>query len=295
MTNTRTSPKRLVTVEAAPPRHWVGDGFPVRSMFTYDSAPSLSPFLLLDYAAPAEFTPALAPRGVGQHPHRGFETVTVVYEGEVEHRDSTGQKGKIGPGDVQWMTAASGIVHEEMHSRAFTAKGGTMEMVQLWVNLPSKLKMTPPGYQDILQRATPVVPLPGDAGTVRVIAGAFGEAKGPARTFTPIDLWDVRLGKKKTATLRVPEGRAAALLFLRGGGVVNRADSVDEGELAVLDRHGEEVTIEPAEDSTFLLLSGAPIDEPVVGYGPFVMNTEHEIRQAMQDYRTGKMGFLSKE
>jgi redox-sensitive bicupin YhaK (pirin superfamily) len=295
MTNTRTSRKRVVAVNAGPPRHWVGDGFPVRSMFSYDSAPSLSPFLLLDYAAPSEFAPALAPRGVGQHPHRGFETVTVVYQGEVEHRDSTGQKGKIGPGDVQWMTAASGIVHEEMHSRAFTARGGTMEMVQLWVNLPAKLKMTSPGYQDILQKATPVVPLANDAGSVRVIAGAFDESKGPAKTHTPIDLWDVRLQAKKTARLRVPEGHAAALLFLRGGALVNGADSVEEGELAVLDRHGEELTIEPAADSTVLVISGAPIDEPVVGYGPFVMNTEEEIRRAMLDYRTGRMGFLTEE
>lgn len=139
--------KRLLSIEQAPPRHWVGNGFPVSSMFSYDSAPSLSPFLLLDYAAPEDFLPSLSPRGVGEHPHRGFETVTVVYQGEVEHRDSTGNKGRIGPGDVQWMTAASGIVHEEMHGRDFTAKGGTMEMVQLWVNLPAKLKMTPPGYR----------------------------------------------------------------------------------------------------------------------------------------------------
>ena len=285
--------KRLLSVEQAPPRHWVGDGFPVRSMFSYDSAPSLSPFLLLDYAAPADFRPALVPRGVAEHPHRGFETVTVVYQGEVEHRDSTGNKGRIGPGDVQWMTAASGIVHEEMHSREFTAKGGTMEMVQLWVNLPAKLKTSPPGYQDIVSPQTPVVPLAGDAGTVRVIAGRFGAARGPARTFTPIDLWDMRLQKGKTAKFRVPEGHAAALLFLRGGGLVNGADAADEGDLAVLDRHGEDVSIEAGADSTVLLLSGAPIDEPVVGYGPFVMNTEAEIRRAMEDYRSGRMGSLS--
>jgi redox-sensitive bicupin YhaK (pirin superfamily) len=291
MKNPRTVEKSVIAVESAPPRHWVGDGFPVRSMFTYDSAPVLSPFLLLDYAAPSEFAPALAPRGVGQHPHRGFETVTVVYQGEVEHRDSTGQKGKIGPGDVQWMTAASGIVHEEMHSREFTAKGGTMEMVQLWVNLPAKLKMSAPGYQDIVGGKTPVAELPGDAGTVRVIAGAFGEAKGPAKTFTPIDLWDMRLKARSAASFRVPEGHATALLFLRGGALVN-AQSADEGDLVVLDRHGEEVVIEPAGDATVLLLSGAPIDEPVVGYGPFVMNTPEEIHRAMDDYRTGRMGSL---
>ena len=292
MTKPRTATKRVLTVESAPPRHWVGDGFPVRSMFSYDSAPSLSPFLLLDYAAPSEFAPALQPRGVGEHPHRGFETVTVVYQGEVEHRDSTGNKGKIGPGDIQWMTAASGIVHEEMHSREFTAKGGTMEMVQLWVNLPASLKMSKPGYQDIVHAKTPVAALEGDAGTVRVIAGAFDSARGPARTHTPIDLWDLRLQGKRTARFRVPEGHATALLFLRGGALVNGADAVDEGELAVLDRHGEEVSIEAATDATVLLISGAPIDEPVVGYGPFVMNTEEEIRRAMVDYRSGRMGSL---
>jgi hypothetical protein len=165
-------------------------------------------------------------------------------------------------------------------------------MVQLWVNLPAKLKMTDPGYQDIVNAKTPVVPLDGDAGTVRVIAGAFGAAKGPARTFTPIDLWDLRLQARKTARFLVPEGHAGALLFLRGGGVVNGAGSVDEGELAVLDRQGEEVTIEAADDATVLLLAGAPIDEPVVGYGPFVMNTQTEIRRAMTDYRSGRMGSL---
>jgi quercetin 2,3-dioxygenase len=292
MTTSRTAEKRVLSIEQAPPRHWVGDGFPVSSMFSYDSAPSLSPFLLLDYAAPAYFAPAAAPRGVGEHPHRGFETVTIVYQGEVEHRDSAGNSGRIGPGDVQWMTAGGGIVHEEMHGRELTAKGGTIEMVQLWVNLPAKLKMTRPAYQDVVGGRTPVVPLEGDAGTVRVIAGAFGAAKGPARTFTPIDLWDVRLQAKKTARLRVPEGHATALLFLKGGGLVNGADSVEEGGLAVLDRRGEEVSIEAGADSTLLVLSGAPIDEPVVGYGPFVMNSVAEIRKAMDDYRSGRMGSL---
>lgn len=288
----KAAAKRVLSIEQAPPRHWVGDGFPVRSMFSYDSAPSMSPFLLLDYAAPAQFGPALAPRGVGEHPHRGFETVTVVYQGEVEHRDSTGNKGKIGPGDVQWMTAASGIVHEEMHSRDFTRTGGTMEMVQLWVNLPASFKKSPPGYQDIVRGRTPVIELPGEAGTVRVIAGGFDTVKGPAKTFTPIDLWDLRLQAKKTARLRVPEGQATALLFLRGGGLVNGAHAVDEGALAVLDRHGEEISIDAGSDATILLLSGAPIAEPVVGYGPFVMNTEGEIRKAMEDYRSGLMGRL---
>ena len=284
--------KKVLGIEQAPPRHWVGDGFPVRSMFSYESAPLLSPFLLLDYAAPADFKPTLAPRGVGEHPHRGFETVTIAYQGEVEHRDSAGHKGRIGPGDVQWMTAASGIVHEEMHGREFTKEGGTLEMVQLWVNLPAKFKKSPPGYQDVVGSRTPVVPLAGDAGTVRVIAGEFQKEKGPARTFTPIELWDMRLRAGKVANLHVPAGQSTALLFLHGGGRVNGSKSVDEEQLVVLDREGETLSIEAAADSTILLLSGAPIDEPVVGYGPFVMNTEGEIRQAITDYRNGLMGHL---
>jgi hypothetical protein len=262
-------------------------------MFSYDSAPSLDPFLLLDYAAPAEFRPALAPRGVGEHPHRGFETVTIAYQGEIDHRDSAGHAGRIGPGDVQWMTAASGIVHEEMHGKEFTKKGGTLEMVQLWVNLPAKFKMAPPGYQDVVEGRTPVVTLADGAGTVRVIAGGFGDEKGPARTFTPIELWDLRLRAGRTANLHVPAGQSTGLLFLLGGGRVNGSKSVDEGELALLGRDGETLSIEAAADSTILLLSGAPIDEPVVGYGPFVMNTEGEIRKAIADYRSGRMGHLS--
>lgn len=284
--------KSVRGIEQAPPRHWVGDGFPVSSMFSYDSAPFLSPFILLDYAAPAEFKPALAPRGVGEHPHRGFETVTIAYQGEIEHRDSAGHKGRIGAGDVQWMTAASGIVHEEMHGKEFTKTGGTLEMVQLWVNLPARFKKSPPGYQDVVGSRTPVVRLAADAGTVRVIAGEFEKEKGPARTFTPIEVWDMRLSGGKVANLNVPPGQSTALLFLRGGGRVNGSKSVDEGELAVLDREGETLSIEAGADSTILLLSGAPIDEPVAGYGPFVMNTEGEIRQAITDYRNGLMGHL---
>lgn len=261
-------------------------------MFSYDSAPYLSPFILLDYAAPAEFKPALEPRGVGEHPHRGFETVTIAYQGEIDHRDSAGHAGRIGPGDVQWMTAASGIVHEEMHGKEFTKKGGTLEMVQLWVNLPAKSKKAPPGYQDVVGGRTPVVALPGEAGSVRVIAGEFEKAKGAARTFTPIEVWDLRLRAGKLANLNVPAGQSTALLFLHGGGRVNGEKSVDEGQLVVLEREGETLSIEAASDATILLLSGTPIDEPVVGYGPFVMNTEKEIRQAIADYRSGLMGHL---
>jgi redox-sensitive bicupin YhaK (pirin superfamily) len=181
--------KNILGIYSNPHGHWVGDGFPVRSLFTYDSLGShISPFLLLDYAGPAQFEPTDTPRGVGQHPHRGFETVTIVYKGEVEHRDSTGNGGVIGPGDVQWMTAASGILHEEFHSREFTRTGGPFEMVQLWVNLPAKDKMAAPGYQGIQDKDIPQVALPDGAGSVRVIAGDYQGTRGPAHTFTPIDV-----------------------------------------------------------------------------------------------------------
>ena len=198
--------KAIQGVYSAPRQHWVGDGFPVRSLFSYDShGKHTSPFLLFDYAGPMDFTPAARPRGVGQHPHRGFETVTIVYDGEVTHRDSTGAGGMIGPGDVQWMTAASGIIHEEFHSPEFTRKGGRFEVVQLWVNLPAKDKMTAPGYQTLLNRDIPTVALPDGAGTLRVIAGEYAGQRGPARTFTPIDVWDVRLKQGGTARFDVAD------------------------------------------------------------------------------------------
>jgi redox-sensitive bicupin YhaK (pirin superfamily) len=295
MTTQRKDEKKVLRILQAPPMHWVGDGFPVRSMFTYDDpAAALSPFLLLDHAAPTQFSPVEGePRGVGEHPHRGFETVTIVYEGEVEHRDSAGNSGKIGPGDAQWMTAASGIVHEEKHGREFSRSGGMMEMVQLWVNLPADLKMSSPGYQDLLEGKTPRVQLPGGAGSARVIAGEFRGARGPARTFTPINLWDLRLEAGYSTGLSVADGHNTALLVLGGGVRVNGSRDVRKGELALLERRGNEISIESEEGSKVLVLSGEPIDEPVVGYGPFVMNTEMEIRQAIQDYRLGKMGHLS--
>jgi redox-sensitive bicupin YhaK (pirin superfamily) len=295
MTTQRKDAKKVIEIRQAPPMHWVGDGFPVRSMFTYDDpAAALSPFLLLDYAAPAQFSPTAGdPRGVGEHPHRGFETVTIVYDGEVEHRDSAGHAGKIGPGDVQWMTAASGIVHEEKHGRDFSRRGGMMEMVQLWVNLPADLKMSTPGYQDVLDSKIMKVQLPGGAGSARVIAGEFRGAKGPARTFTPINLWDLRLDAGYSTELGIADGHNTALLVLGGGVRVNGSTAVGKGELALLARHGDEISIESERHSKVLVLSGEPIDEPVVGYGPFVMNTEAEIRQALRDYQLGKMGHLS--
>ncbi len=283
--------KNIQGVYSAPPMHWVGDGFPVRSLFSYNSlGQHVSPFLLLDYAGPAPFTATTQPRGVGQHPHRGFETVTIVYQGEVAHRDSTGRGGVIGPGDVQWMTAASGILHEEFHSPAFTQQGGTLEMVQLWVNLPAKDKMAKPGYQGILNGDIPSVSLPDNAGSVRVIAGNYAGHAGPAHTFTPINVWDVRLRAEHAATFTVPAGHTLGLVVLHGTVLVNGSEVAREAQLVMLGRDGSEVSIEANSDVTLLLLSGEPIDEPLVGHGPFVMNTQAEIEQAFVDFNSGRFG-----
>jgi redox-sensitive bicupin YhaK (pirin superfamily) len=289
--NQKTTMKKVLGVYSAPRPHWVGNGFPVRSLFSYQNhGKQLSPFLLLDYAGPAEFAPADAPRGVGQHPHRGFETVTIVYQGEVAHRDSTGQGGVIGPGDVQWMTAGAGILHEEFHSQAFTHSGGVLEMAQLWVNLPAKDKMSPPGYQAIFDRDIPSVVLPHGAGTLRVIAGKQGGHAGPARTFTPMQVWDMRLAQGGLSEWVLAEGWSAALVVLHGSVWVNGSDLVHEAQMAVLDRVGQGFSIEAKQDAVALLLSGEPIDEPIAGYGPFVMNSEQEIAQAMADFNRGKFG-----
>ena len=274
-----------------PNRHWVGDGFPVRSLFSYNSlGQHLSPFLLLDFAGPHYFEPALSPRGVGEHPHRGFETVTIVYEGEVSHRDSTGKGGTIGPGDVQWMTAGSGILHEEFHSTGFTKSGGPFRMVQLWVNLPAKDKMAAPGYQAITSADIPVVNLPNGAGKARIIAGDFAGTRGPAHTFTPINAWDLRLTGGSTVTLDLPEGHSSAIVVLSGHITVGRSEQAGEAEMLLLSREGASVTINADGDATVLILTGEPIDEPIFGHGPFVMNTEAEIRQAIDDFNSGQFG-----
>jgi redox-sensitive bicupin YhaK (pirin superfamily) len=282
--------KQLRNILRAPDRHWVGDGFPVRTLFAYDAdGEALSPFLLLDHAGPAEFSPTTHRRGVGEHPHRGFETVTIVYAGEVEHRDSSGGGGTIGPGDVQWMTAASGIVHEEFHGPAFAQHGGTFEMAQLWVNLPAKDKKAPPRYQSIAGTTIPTVRVGGT--TVRVIAGRFAGVAGPAKTFTPIDVWDLRLPERSRTELPVADGWTTMLVVLRGA--VRLGDEVVVGsEVALFDRQGADVEVAAIEDTTALLLAGAPIDEPNVGRGPFVMNTVGDIKQAMIDYQSGRMGHL---
>jgi redox-sensitive bicupin YhaK (pirin superfamily) len=252
----------------------------------------LSPFLLLDYAGPMEFSPTSERRGVGEHPHRGFETVTIVYAGEVEHRDSSGGGGRIGPGDVQWMTAAGGLVHEEFHGRDFARRGGLFEMVQLWVNLPAKDKRAPPRYQSIVDADIPALPLGDGAGTVRVIAGTFGGTTGPAQTFTPIEVWNLRLAAKRPRAVAAPDGHTTALVVLRGAVCVDGSEAIGSAEVGLFDRAGESVRVEATEDATALLLAGAPIDEPIVGQGPFVMNSAKEIRQAIVDYQNGAMGHL---
>jgi quercetin 2,3-dioxygenase len=286
--------RKLVALHDAPHPHWVGDGFPVRSMFSPQThGAAVSPFILLDYAQPYEFAPAAQKRGVGVHPHRGFETVTIVYSGEVDHRDSTGNGGHIGPGDVQWMTAASGILHEEFHSETFTKRGGAMEMVQLWVNLPAKDKMSPPGYQTLLDGEIPSVPLANDAGRLRVIAGEYATARGPAKTFTPIDIWDVRLNAGGKTEFAVDEGRTLMLLVQSGTVRLNGERSAGASQLALFAREGGAISVEAESDAKVLLLSGEPINEPVVQYGPFVMNTEGEIRQAILDFNAGKFGDIA--
>ena len=292
MTANTTIPKRILDIRSAPGRHWVGDGLPVHNLFGYNGpgVAERSPFLMLDYGAPYDFGPTTQQLGVGQHPHRGFETVTVVYSGELAHRDNAGGGGTIGPGDVQWMTAGGGIIHEEFHSPGFARTGGTLEMAQLWVNLPAKDKMTPPGYQPITAAQIPVVELPEGAGRVRVIAGAWGEAKGPARTFSPITMLDVALAAGRTAELPQPEGWTTLVVVASGSASVNGADPVTGPAVVTLSTAGEGVTVQAGSDAKLLLLSGEPIDEPVVGYGPFVMNSQQQIVQAINDFNSGRFG-----
>jgi redox-sensitive bicupin YhaK (pirin superfamily) len=286
--------KKVIGIQGNDRGHWVGDGFPVRTLFFYqDLGRQMSPFLMLDYAGPAEFPPTTERKGVGSHPHRGFETVTIVYEGEVAHKDSTGQGGVIGPGDVQWMTAGSGILHEEIHSEGFAKNGGTLEMVQLWVNLPAKLKMTKPGYQAILDQQIPVIELMQGAGVARVIAGDFDGHKGPAHTFTPIHVIDLKL-KQGKVTIPVPEGWNTSLIVLKGAIEAGDGIVAQDAQMLMFSHQGQDIQVNVLENSIALLLSGEPIDEPIVGYGPFVMNTKEEIALAMQDFNSGSFGNIAR-
>lgn len=289
-----SQPKQLQGVYGPGSNHWVGDGFPVRNLFPSNGVESeINPFLMLDYAGPAYFPPSTQPKGVGEHPHRGFETVTIAYQGSVDHRDSAGNSGTIHPGDVQWMTAASGVVHEEKHGWEFTQGGGNFEMVQLWVNLPKAHKMSPPRYQAIARGTIPVVIL-AQGVTARVIAGELQGVTGPAHTFTPLNVIDMHLLAGTKVHLPLPAGHNSALVLLRGAVQINGTGAArGEAQLALLSRAGEFVEIEADQDTALLALTGEPIDEPVVSYGPFVMNTREEIAQAMEDYRAGRMGRLA--
>jgi redox-sensitive bicupin YhaK (pirin superfamily) len=287
-----TTVKSVLEISGPLSTHWVGNGFPVRTLLSPQvQGQGSSPFLLLDYAGPREFAPTGDRRGVEEHPHRGFETVTIVYQGELEHRDSAGHHGRLGPGDVQWMTAASGIVHEEMHEREFARRGGVFEVVQLWVNLPAAQKLSPPRYQEITDSRIPVVTLPGGA-YARVIAGECGGIAGAARTVTPLNVWDVRVAAGRRADLKIPAGHNAMVALLRGEVTLDGQERLTGPQIVQLGRDGDRVVIEAQSDAGLLLLTGEPLDEPIVSAGPFVMNTEAEIRQAFDDYRSGRMGRL---
>jgi quercetin 2,3-dioxygenase len=285
--------KALVDVLSHAGVHWVGDGFPVRTVFLYEQrGQELSPFLLLDYAGPYRFGPAVRPRGVGPHPHRGFETVTIVYDGEVAHRDSTGQGGVVGPGDVQWMTAGAGIMHQEFHSPAFTRRGGMFSVVQLWVNLPAALKLSPPRYQALEAADIPTVDLPEAAGRVRVIAGAFDGKDGPAETCSDLNVWDLALNAESWVNLGTPKGHTTMVVVLSGSLEFGGNARIEEAEAALLDRAGSEAEMFAPVATQALVLTGAPLNEPIFGRGPFVMNTEAEIRQAFVDFGTGRFGTI---
>ena len=275
-------------------QHWVGDGFLVQPLFSHMGEDcGTDPFLMLDYAAPREFAPGSIsrPRGVGQHPHKGFETVTIAYHGEVAHRDSAGGGGVIQAGDVQWMTAGAGIIHEEFHSEAFSQSGGLFEMVQLWVNLPAKDKHTPARYQHLAKANIPVVALPDNAGHLRLIAGTYAGVAGAAETFTEMNVWDVLVHAGREAVLDIPASHSLSMVVLRGQATFNGQGPAGAGQLVRFEDGGGEVKMAAGEEAVkILLLSGVPIAEPVVGYGPFVMNTEQEIRDAINDFISGKFG-----
>jgi hypothetical protein len=285
--------KKVIGVQGNNQGHWVGDGFPVRTLFFYQNlGKQMSPFLMLDYAGPHDFPTTSSKKGVGSHPHRGFETVTIVYKGEVSHKDSTGQGGTIGPGDVQWMTAGAGILHEEFHSEQFARDGGVLEMIQLWVNLPAKDKMAKPTYQAILDKEIPLINLSDPIGTARVIAGQYEGQNGPARTFTPMNVIDLSVKKGSSLDIPAPEGWNTSLVVLKGA-IESEGSEASAGRMLMFSRQGQGIRITAQEDSVVLLLSGEPIDEPIVGYGPFVMNTKEEIAQAVADFNNGSFGSIS--
>ena len=273
--------------------HFVGDGFRVHNFIPGAlTMQRMSPFIMLDYNSRFVFPPSEHPKGVGVHPHRGFETVTIAYKGKVAHGDSSGNKGVIGEGDVQWMTAASGILHKEYHEEEFSKKGGEFQMVQLWVNLPAKDKMSKPKYQEIANDKISKVTLPQGAGIIEVIAGEYGTTKGAASTFTPVHLFNAKLNKGAKTEFHFPQTYNTALLVVEGSVTVNGETSVAQDHLALLANDGERFVIEASENALVLILSGEPIHEPIATYGPFVMNTKAEIIQAVEDFNMGRFGYL---
>jgi hypothetical protein len=284
--------KTVQQVIAPPPTHMVGNGFKVHNFFPTLSEDRMSPFFLLDYNAKWIVPPSETPRGVGVHPHRGLETVTIAYSGRIAHHDSVGHADVIGQGEVQWMTAGAGILHKEYHEKEFSRTGGIMQMVQLWVNLPAKDKFTPPTYQPITRKEIGIHALPNDAGEVEVIAGEYCGTKGPARVFTPIELYNIHLKANGSATVVLPANYNTSLLVIEGDVVVNKDTKTPENHLALFNNHGEMFEITASVASKILIMSGLPIKEPIASRGPFLMNTMEEIRQAYEDYHNGKFGYL---
>ncbi|RZL48320.1 MAG: pirin family protein [Pedobacter sp.] len=284
--------KQVSAILNPPAPHMVGDGFRVHNFFPNGYKLNMSPFYMLDYNAKIEFSARNEPRGVGVHPHRGFETVTIAYHGAVAHHDSAGNSGVIFPGDIQWMTAAKGILHKEYHEENFSKKGGLFQMVQLWVNLPAKDKMTTPKYQGIKQQDLQSVKLPNDAGKIEVIAGNYKGKRGNASTFTPIEMYNARLNKGAKVDFSFPENFNTGFVIIEGIAKVNGTETAKTDQFIHFKNEGENIELEALENSVVLVLSGEPINEPIVAYGPFLMNTGEEIQQALADYNEGKFGYL---
>lgn len=289
-----TQQKTIEAVIAPPPPHMVGDGFRVHSFFPGNKLidkKRMSPFFLLDYNSKVEFAPRTEPRGVGVHPHRGFETVTIAYHGRIAHHDSSGNSGVIGEGDVQWMTAASGLLHKEYHEQEFSKQGGLFQMVQLWVNLPAKYKMTPPKYQEITNNMMGRYELIGDKGFVEIIAGEFNGVKGPASTFTPMQVYNARLKKDAKLEMNFPASYNTGILVVEGSATIN-GTIISTDHFVLFKNDGEKIEITTSEDAVLLVLSGEPINEPIAQYGPFLMNKWEELEQAIADVSAGKFGVL---
>ncbi|WP_199119629.1 pirin family protein [Pedobacter sp. ASV28] len=287
-----TTFKQIAAILNPPAPHMVGDGFRVHNFFPSGYKINMDPFYLLDYNAKIEFSARKHPRGVGVHPHRGFETVTIAYHGAVAHHDSAGNSGVINPGDIQWMTAASGILHKEYHEERYSQKGGPFQMVQLWVNLPAKYKMTAPKYQAIEHANIATFKLAEDSGVIEVIAGNYQSVKGSAFTYTPIELYNIRLKANGKAVLNTPEHYNTAMIVIEGSITINDTEKIDTNQMVHFNHTGTQIDIGSNEEAIVLFLSGAPINEPIAQYGPFLMNKPEELEQAIEDYNTGKFGYL---